>query len=402
MEALRDETERRGVAPPPPKKRGPGAEVYAFMQALTKPSEGAGATSAATSAAISAVVADAGPVRSRALLQVAGAVVEALQRTSSKTKPPAPWDRMGDVEAAHAQLVEVGGDSEALLAHLTAQLQSAPAGGQASLGLADVMQLLVHAASLGVAWVPDGPGAVQVQRHLTAELRAMIRTAAGRGGALGAASEANAAAALGKLQRLAWVPSSALRALRRASAGVDGDDDESDQIELELIDELEERLRRVAELSQTPKWEPSPGGGGGGSGAPPASLPRMAPASRTGPVGSLAELVEALVEPDGPVEVAGMEKVGNTLAQMGSKVMGGFGFLKKATNLLGGQSQRPADAPTMVVLVRTETRTHARTHARTNAFDTPSSLISLSLAPHRMPAVVSIAGDRGRGTARAG
>ena len=31
--------------------------------------------------------------------------------------------------------------------------------------------------------------------------------------------------------------------------------------------------------------------------------------------------------------------------------MGGFGFLKKATNLLGGPGQRPADAPTMVVLV---------------------------------------------------
>ncbi len=149
------------------------------MQALTKPDgangadganggdgsgfgDGGGGATEAAAAAVAAAVASAGPVRSRALLQVAGAVVEALQRTSSKTKPPSSWERMGEVEVAHAKLAEVGGDGEALLSHLMAQLQS-PAMGQASLGLVEVMQLLVHAASLGVAWVPDSPAAVQVR-----------------------------------------------------------------------------------------------------------------------------------------------------------------------------------------------------------------------------------------------
>ena len=54
--------------------------------------------------------------------------------------------------------------------------------GVASLGLVEVMQLLVHAASLGVAWVPDGPAAVQLQKVLRARLLLKGEKGAAHGG----------------------------------------------------------------------------------------------------------------------------------------------------------------------------------------------------------------------------
>jgi len=314
---LRAFMDRVGLQPVPAKRRTLGPELFAHLQAI------AGALPRL-------------PYRERLAiaptLQVVGAMVEALHRTSAKLG--GSWDALVEVEARASALASQGLDGEALLFDLAGRMRGDD-GAVDRLRLKQWIYALLHASGAG-EWSWLGLGAQQVAAELSRQLRDAIATR-------NFVFLQETAACLSPAQPLE-LPLPADRGEPHSDV-----DDVWSKAFLRLNDALEDRIRRLGDLSTSCHSLRPPGALKDGE-TPSTGLGL----NETAQPLSLAELVRLATDPSRP-EIPGLKKVGGALQQMGRA---GLGLVQKGiTSFFGVQAPalvkepHPTDAPTVLVFV---------------------------------------------------